>query len=96
MEEWKKFAAGFNTTRWCVGLQIHDWRQKRGYGVIEVNILPLTFYFRFGNGLKKLYCQYCESYIGDVNPEESESVSCMDCYRHDWRDRMESRAKTLV
>jgi hypothetical protein len=77
----KRFAAGIDLKRWCVGLQIHDVRRRYGYVIVEVNILPLTFYLRFGDGTKKLYCMFCGKYLCKVDPSESETASCMDCYK---------------
>ncbi|MCR8980912.1 hypothetical protein [Brevibacillus laterosporus] len=33
-----------------VGVQIHDLRDSYGYVITEINILPLTFLLRFGDG----------------------------------------------
>ncbi|RNB89621.1 hypothetical protein EDM56_10575 [Brevibacillus fluminis] len=93
MKDWKPFAAGFDLSKWCLGIQFHDCRQKYGYGVVEVNILPLRLFIRFGNGMKRLYCQWCDDLIDYVDPEESESVSCLKGYekQREWRERDASR-----
>lgn len=92
MHDWRQFAAGFNVSRWCIGLQIHDYRHRYGYGVIEVNLLPLSFYFRFGNGMKRLHCQLCDAFICEVDPDESESATCMQCYEELRAERAERDA----
>ncbi|MBG9772404.1 hypothetical protein [Brevibacillus laterosporus] len=50
INNWKRFVAGVNWRNWCIGLQIHDVRDKYGYVITEINILPLTFLLRFGDG----------------------------------------------
>jgi hypothetical protein len=76
----KRFAAGIDLKRWCIGLQVHDMRRRIGYIIAEINILPLTFYLRFGDGTKKLHCMYCRKYLGKVDPSENGAFYCMECY----------------
>ncbi|MCR8994495.1 hypothetical protein [Brevibacillus laterosporus] len=47
---WKRFASGVNWRSWCIGVQIHDLRDSYGYVITEINLLPLTFLLRFGDG----------------------------------------------
>lgn len=85
-EPLKRFAAGIDWTRWCIGLQIHDVRRKYGFVIAEINIMPLKFFLRFGDGMKKLHCMYCGKFLCKIDPSESELASCMDCYRRNRED----------
>ncbi|QOS97574.1 hypothetical protein JNUCC42_13340 [Brevibacterium sp. JNUCC-42] len=80
INNWKRFVAGVNWRSWCIGLQIHDFREECGCILIEINLLPVLFLLRLGDGTKLLRCTRCKKVLDRVNVDEDYAAKCLDCY----------------